>query len=108
MASNDPRAPELEEPFRVPKTYTESLGISTNAVTSFSMLMAGGTLLTRNPYGAWTAMFVAISGFLNQQPLRTKDGGQSWSSIIFALGALFTIYMPRLIIQPAVQAANPA
>ncbi|CAE6429891.1 unnamed protein product [Rhizoctonia solani] len=102
MASNDPRAPELEEPFRLPKTYTESL----DAVTSFSMLMAGATLLTRNPYGAWTAMFVAVSGFLNQHPLRTKDGGQSWSSIIFAFGVLITIYMPRLIIQPAVQAAK--
>ncbi|KAG8732850.1 hypothetical protein FRC11_010562, partial [Ceratobasidium sp. 423] len=52
------------------------------AVTSFSMLMAGGTLLTRNPYGAWTAMFVAVSGFMNQHPLRTKDGGQTWSSIM--------------------------
>ncbi|CAE6477633.1 unnamed protein product [Rhizoctonia solani] len=103
MASSDPRAPELEEPFRLPKTYTESL----DAVTSFSMLMAGGTLLTRNPYGAWAAMFVAVSGFMNQHPLRTKDGGQSWSSIIFAFGALVTIYMPRLIIQPAVQAAKP-
>ncbi|CAE6371241.1 unnamed protein product [Rhizoctonia solani] len=102
MASNDPRAPQLEEPFRLPKTYTESL----DAVTSFSMLMAGGTLLTRNPYGAWAAMFVAVSGFLNQHPLRTKDGGQTWSSIIFALGALITIYMPRLIIQPVVQAAK--
>ncbi|CAE6431370.1 unnamed protein product [Rhizoctonia solani] len=103
MASSDPRAPELEEPFRLPKTYTESL----DAVTSLSMLMAGVTLLTRNMYGAWVAMFVAVSGFMNQHPLRTKDGGQSWSSIIFAFGALVTIYMPRLIIQPAVQAAKP-
>ncbi|CAE6490986.1 hypothetical protein RSOLAG22IIIB_07277 [Rhizoctonia solani] len=103
MASSDPRAPELEEPFRLPKTYTESL----DAVTSFSMLMAGGTLLTRNLYGAWTAMFVAVSGFMNQHPLRTKDGGQSWSSIIFALGALVTIYMPRMIIQPTLEATKP-
>ncbi|CAE6497107.1 unnamed protein product [Rhizoctonia solani] len=78
MSSNDPRAQELEEPFRLPKTYTESL----DAVTSLSMLMAGGTLLTRNPYGAWIAVFVAIGGFMNQHPLRTKDGGQSWSSIM--------------------------
>ncbi|KAG8682492.1 hypothetical protein FRC08_014928 [Ceratobasidium sp. 394] len=102
MTSNDPRAPELEEPFRVPKSYTESM----DAVTSFSMLMAGATLLTRNVYGAWLALFVAVSGFMNQHPLRTKEGGQTWSALVFSIGALFTVYMPRMVIQPALQAAN--
>ncbi|KAF8607349.1 hypothetical protein BDV93DRAFT_520219 [Ceratobasidium sp. AG-I] len=102
MASNDPRAPELEEPFRLPASYTESM----DAVTSFSMLMAGATLLSRNPYGAWLAVVVALSGFMNQHPMRTKEGGQTWSALIFALGALVTVYMPRLVIQPVAQAAG--
>ncbi|KAG9116826.1 hypothetical protein FRC07_007420 [Ceratobasidium sp. 392] len=102
MASSDPRAPELEEPFRLPKSYTET----SDALTSFSMLMAGATLLTRNLYGAWFALFVSVSGFMNQHPLRTKEGGQTWSALIFSLGALATVYMPRMIIQPAIQAAK--
>ncbi|KAG9019857.1 hypothetical protein FRB90_003448 [Tulasnella sp. 427] len=43
---------------------------------------------------------MSVSAYLNQQPLRLKDGGMGFTAILAALGCLVTVSFPRFIIQP--------
>ncbi|KIM24841.1 hypothetical protein M408DRAFT_331514 [Serendipita vermifera MAFF 305830] len=93
--SDDPRDPTLEVRISKPKTWVED----SDAVGSFSMILAGATMVTRNRQLAWPSVAVALAGWVNQHPLRTKEGGSGIGPILFAFGALATSYLPMMVLQ---------
>ncbi|KIM52012.1 hypothetical protein SCLCIDRAFT_1224108 [Scleroderma citrinum Foug A] len=70
---------------------------------SVGMFLAGMVMVTKNRYLAWPVLVVAISGVMNQHPLRTKEGGNNpWANLVMAVFALvmshlsmFTFTDPR-------------
>ncbi|CCA72125.1 hypothetical protein PIIN_06061 [Serendipita indica DSM 11827] len=99
--ADDPRDASLEVKLTRPQTWTET----TDFISPFSMLFAGITMLTRNRQLAWPALAIALSGWVNGHPLRTKEGGAGVGPFLFALGALFSTYLPTMMLQqsPATQ-----
>jgi len=71
------------------------------------MFMAGAVMVTRNRYLGWPAAIMGISSFVNQHPLRTKDGGNAWQGLLMGIGALVTGYLP-LFISPQKKVSAPS
>jgi hypothetical protein len=59
-------------------------------------------VFTKNRFFAWPALIVALAGWLNLAPLRTKEGatGGGLQGVTFGLVALLTTYLPSLILLP--------
>ncbi|KAG8935309.1 hypothetical protein FRC01_003060 [Tulasnella sp. 417] len=95
-SSKDPRDDSLSVSFTLPKSWATT---SDNASSS-AMLLAGVAMITRNQLFVWPALFMSVSAYLNQQPLRLKDGGMGFTAILAAVGCLITVSLPRFIIQP--------
>jgi len=100
---DDPRDPSLEVKLSVPKTWKEAF----DAFGSGTMLVAGIVMMTRNPFLAWPAFLFALSGFINQRPHTTKDGGSATNALLFAASGLFITYMPKLFLPPVNQIKLP-
>ncbi|KIL68361.1 hypothetical protein M378DRAFT_158157 [Amanita muscaria Koide BX008] len=94
---NDPRDASLERKLTLPNTWPrdgESLATS-------SMFFAGLIMVTRNRFLAWPALVFAINSFINQHPLRSKDGtAGGWNNIFLSMTAFFAVYFP-LFMTPA-------
>jgi len=71
------------------------------------MMLSGLILVTRNRVLAWPALLLAISGAINQHPLRTKDGSTGTSSLWFAFFALIASYAPMILVTPAKAGESP-
>ncbi|KAF9777516.1 hypothetical protein BJ322DRAFT_1015625 [Thelephora terrestris] len=67
---NDPRDASLETRVTFPKSWSRE---EHDALGSSNMMLSGLIIVTRNRYLAWPGLFLAISGAINQHPLRTKD-----------------------------------
>ena len=59
-------------------------------------------MFTKNRIFAWPALIIALSGWLNLAPLRTKEGatGGGLQGVTFGLIALATTYLPSVILLP--------
>ncbi|KAG8893928.1 hypothetical protein FRB99_001628 [Tulasnella sp. 403] len=97
-SKNDPRDESLAVSFRLPRSWA----MQSDAYSSLSMLFSGLAMISRNPIFVWPAMFTGISSYINQQPLRVKDGGMGLMAVISAFAALITVNIPRMVIIPAV------
>ncbi|KZV96049.1 hypothetical protein EXIGLDRAFT_765733 [Exidia glandulosa HHB12029] len=103
MSGNDPRDASLEVPLSTPRTWT----MGTDAFGAMTMLMSGMVMVTRNRYLAWPALLVTLVALVNQQPLRTKDGGSALNSVLFAISGLIVTYLPQFIIPPSTSTQLP-
>ncbi|KAM6501086.1 hypothetical protein JOM56_004100 [Amanita muscaria] len=78
---NDPRDASLERKLTLPNTWPRDGGI----LATSSMFFAGLIMVTRNRFLAWPALVFAINSFINQHPLRSKDGSAGgWNNILYA------------------------
>ncbi|TDL19457.1 hypothetical protein BD410DRAFT_792065 [Rickenella mellea] len=94
-SADDPRDASLETKLTMPKTWVMG---GPDGLSALSMLFAGAVMVTRNRWLGWPATLLGISSFINQHPLRTKDGGSSWTGLAMAGGSLATGYLPMFII----------
>ncbi|EJD02006.1 uncharacterized protein FOMMEDRAFT_109094 [Fomitiporia mediterranea MF3/22] len=98
-SADDPRDASLEVKLTLPNTWTTS--VTGNSFSVSSMLLAGAVMVTRNRrvlFLAWPAMLLGISGFFNQHPLRSKESGPSWQSLISGVSALIMSYLPMVLV----------
>ncbi|KAG0703531.1 hypothetical protein DFH29DRAFT_435627 [Suillus ampliporus] len=86
MSTDSPRDTTRETKLSLPKTwYAESA----DAIGSMGMFLAGLVLVSRNRYLAWPVALLALSSFMNQHPLRTKESGSTpWTALMTAMFAL--------------------
>ncbi|KAL5514853.1 hypothetical protein ACEPAG_2169 [Sanghuangporus baumii] len=94
-SANDPRDPSLEAKLSLPNTWRTS---STDGFSMSSMLLAGAVMVTRNRFLAWPALLLGISGFFNAHPLRSKESGPAWQSLISGISAIILSYLPMILI----------
>ncbi|PAV17908.1 hypothetical protein PNOK_0639400 [Pyrrhoderma noxium] len=106
-STDDPRDSSLEVRFTLPPSWSTD---GSDGFSAVSMLIAGAVMVTRNRFLAWPALLFGISSFFNQHPLRTKDVGPSWQSLISGLSALVISYLPMVLIArgPAQVPITPA
>ncbi|PVF95060.1 hypothetical protein CPB86DRAFT_788439, partial [Serendipita vermifera] len=72
IMADDPRDSSLEVKTTRPPQWTET----SDLLSPVSMVFAGSTMFTRNRQMGWPALAIALSAWVNQHPLRTKEGGQ--------------------------------
>ncbi|KAG2347252.1 hypothetical protein BDR05DRAFT_928034 [Suillus weaverae] len=86
MSVTDPRDSTRETKLSLPKTWHAE---SADAMGSMGMFLAGLVLVSRNRYLAWPVALLALSSFMNQHPIRTKEGGSTpWTALMTATFAL--------------------
>ncbi|KAG8886746.1 hypothetical protein FRB98_001047 [Tulasnella sp. 332] len=90
----DPRDVTKETPYCLPRAWTPD----SDAYASGAMLISGFAMLTRNQIFAWPALVLSLSSFINQKPLRLKEGGNGLMAVASALGCLLMVNLPRFII----------
>ncbi|KAA1472357.1 hypothetical protein DENSPDRAFT_821115 [Dentipellis sp. KUC8613] len=105
MPQDDPRDPSHETRFTPPQSWTqESVGASSTIAYSrrFQVLPARSDSLST--YLAWPSFLLGINAWINQHPLRTKEGGSPpIGNVLLAFFALVASYLPFLI-----RAHNPS
>ncbi|KAG8751081.1 hypothetical protein FRC14_008149 [Serendipita sp. 396] len=94
--ADDPRNASLETKLTRPRSWEDT----TDFISAISMFFAGITMLSRNRQFAWPAVAIALSGWVNSHPLRTKEGGQGVGPLLFSLGSLATVYLPLMVLPP--------
>ncbi|KAG8986939.1 hypothetical protein FRB94_003787 [Tulasnella sp. JGI-2019a] len=100
----DPRDITKETPYCLPRSWVPD----SDAYASGAMLISGLAMLTRNQTFAWPALILSLSSFINQKPLRLKEGGNGLMAVASALGCLILVNLPRFIIaDPRVVTAAP-
>ncbi|PCH36915.1 hypothetical protein WOLCODRAFT_157605 [Wolfiporia cocos MD-104 SS10] len=105
---DDPRDPKGEVPMTFPDTWQND---SADGFSATVMFVNGLIMVTRNrpprSYLAWPALLMSFNSMINQHPLRTKDGGQSpFTTILLAISALITSYLPLVLLGPKKQLAQ--
>ncbi|KAF9653681.1 hypothetical protein BDM02DRAFT_3107651 [Thelephora ganbajun] len=101
---NDPRDASLETRVTFPKSWNRD---EADALGSSNMMLSGLILITRNRLLAWPALLLAISGAVNQHPLRTKDGSTGITGLWFAISALIASYVPMILVTPPQVGQSP-
>ncbi|KAI6041530.1 hypothetical protein EDC04DRAFT_2565452 [Pisolithus marmoratus] len=92
MLGSDPRDPSREVNLTLPRSWRVE---STDAFGSVGMFLAGIAMVTKNRYLVWPVLVLAISGVMNQRPLRYKDSGNSpWTNLAMAIFALIISHLP--------------
>jgi len=108
-AGDDPRDKSAEIALTFPETWKLD---SPDGMPATVMFVCGLIMVSRNRYLAWPAILIAINGFINQHPLRTKEGSSSpVGTLLMAVGALLSAYVPLVLLGPAqrqVQTPLPA
>jgi len=95
--TNDPRDATLETRVTFPKTWQQE---DTDTLGSSNMFLSGLIMVTRNRMLSWPALFVGFTAFINQHPLRAKEGKQGYNGILLAVFAVLASYMPMILIMP--------
>lgn len=93
--ANDPRDAALETRVTFPKTWKQEdtgvytviwrelvLTYLTDTLGSSNMFLSGLIMVTRNRMLSWPALFVGFTSFINQHPLRAKEGKQGYNGIL--------------------------
>ncbi|ETW77320.1 hypothetical protein HETIRDRAFT_105528 [Heterobasidion irregulare TC 32-1] len=95
MPSDDPRDSALETRFTPPKTWFQE---SVDGLATSGMFLSGLIMVTRNRYLAWPALIFAINSYINQHPLRTKEGGTPpIGNVLLSFFALIASYLPLFL-----------
>jgi len=92
---NDPRDSSLETKVTFPKSWRQE---EADPLGSSNMMLSGLIMVTRNRMLAWPAFLVGFTSYINQHPLRSKEGGKGLSSILVAVFAVLAAYMPMILI----------
>lgn len=62
------------------------------------MFLAGLIMVTRNRFLAWPSLLLGASAWINQHPLRTKEGGSPpIGNLMLAGFALVSAYLPLFL-----------
>ncbi|KAK0483782.1 hypothetical protein IW261DRAFT_980403 [Armillaria novae-zelandiae] len=89
-SKDDPRDAALAVKFTLPPTwYRESEGLGTSG-----MFLSGLIMVTRNRYLAWPSVLFGLNQYVNQHPMRAKEGTGGLSNLL----ALVASYMPLFVI----------
>ncbi|KAI0052377.1 hypothetical protein FA95DRAFT_1483745 [Auriscalpium vulgare] len=98
MPQDDPRDSSLETKFAPPQTWKQE---SADGLATSGMFLAGLIMVTRNRILAWPSLILGVSAFINQHPLRTKEGSTPpIGNLMLATFALVASYLP-LILKPS-------
>ncbi|KAI0319736.1 hypothetical protein OF83DRAFT_1169954 [Amylostereum chailletii] len=92
---DDPRDASREVKRVPPLTWRQD---SPDALQTSGMFLAGLIMVTRNRILAWPSLLAGISAFINQHPLRTKEGGSPpIGNLLLAAFALIASYVPVFV-----------
>ncbi|TFY63926.1 hypothetical protein EVG20_g6127 [Dentipellis fragilis] len=95
MPQDDPRDASLESRFTPPQSWTQE---SVDSLSTSGVFLSGLIMVTRNRYLAWPSFLLGINAWINQHPLRTKEGGSPpIGNVLLAFFALVASYLPFLI-----------
>ncbi|KAI0267432.1 hypothetical protein BC834DRAFT_871263 [Gloeopeniophorella convolvens] len=93
---DDPRDASLETKISLPQSW-QGQGDVDGLATS-GMFLAGLIMVTRNRILAWPSLLLGASAWINQHPLRTKEGGTPpIGNLMFAFFALIASYLPLFL-----------
>ncbi|KAF8270036.1 hypothetical protein EI94DRAFT_1572498 [Lactarius quietus] len=102
---SDPRNSSLESKFTVPQSWRVQNNV--DGLSTSGMFLAGLIMVTRNRYLAWPSLLLGASAWVNQHPLRTKEGGTPpIGNLMLAFFALVASYLP-LILKPGSARQTP-
>ncbi|KAI9438214.1 hypothetical protein H4582DRAFT_2076819 [Lactarius indigo] len=92
----DPRNSSLETRFTIPQTWKGQ--DSVDGLATSGMFLAGLIMVTRNRFLAWPSLLLGASAWINQHPLRTKEGGSPpIGNLMLACFALVSAYLPLFL-----------
>ncbi|KAI0301238.1 hypothetical protein BC826DRAFT_904800 [Russula brevipes] len=93
---DDPRDPSLESKFTIPQTW--STQDNADGLATSGMFLAGLIMVTRNRILAWPSLLLGLGAWINQHPLRTREGGTPpIANLMLALSALLASYLPLVL-----------
>ncbi|KAI0058348.1 hypothetical protein BV25DRAFT_1862110 [Artomyces pyxidatus] len=95
MPQDDPRDASLAVKFSPPQTWTAE---SVDGLATSGMFLAGIIMVTRNRILAWPSLILGVNSWINQHPLRTKEGGTPpVGNLALAFFALIASYLPLFL-----------
>ncbi|KAH9974237.1 hypothetical protein BGW80DRAFT_1302935 [Lactifluus volemus] len=96
MVHDDPRDTSLETRFTIPKSWSSQDNL--DGLATSGMFLAGLIMVTRNRILAWPSLLLGFGAWINQHPLRTKEGGTPpMSNLILGFSALVVAYLPLIL-----------
>ncbi|KAI0299433.1 hypothetical protein B0F90DRAFT_1631424 [Multifurca ochricompacta] len=103
---DDPRDPSLETKFIIPRTWRGQDNV--DGLATSGMFLAGLIMVTRNRILAWPSLILGASAWINQHPLRTKEGGTPpIGNLILGFTALIAAYLPLFLKPGSATASSP-
>ncbi|KAI9463979.1 hypothetical protein BJY52DRAFT_879636 [Lactarius psammicola] len=92
----DPRNSSLESRFTLPQSWKGQDNL--DGLATSGMFLAGLIMVTRNRILAWPSLLLGASAWINQHPLRTKEGGTPpIGNLMLAFFALVSAYLPLFV-----------
>ncbi|KAL0946132.1 hypothetical protein HGRIS_012397 [Hohenbuehelia grisea] len=93
---DDPRDAALETKLTMPKTWNQD---TNDGLSVSGMFLSGLIMVTRNRLLAWPAILFAVNSYINQHPLRTREGGaNALTNLSMCLMALIASYVPLFVV----------
>ncbi|KAN0107771.1 hypothetical protein V8E52_009860 [Russula decolorans] len=94
--NNDPRDHSLESSFTIPQAWRAQDNL--DGLATSGMFLAGLIMVTRNRILAWPSLLLGLSAWINQHPLRTREGTTPpIGNLMFAVTALVASYLPYVL-----------
>ncbi|KAK4054626.1 hypothetical protein OIO90_003438 [Microbotryomycetes sp. JL221] len=94
--SSEPRRPDRATSYRFPTSNNDL----SELLTILAMFASFAAMLTRYPIWCWIGLLLSVSSIRTRktlQPTTEKSANfSSWSSIMFSLTALMSVYLPLL------------
>jgi hypothetical protein len=93
---SDPRDSTKESKFTIPQAWRDQNNV--DGLAASGMFLAGLIMVTRNRFLAWPSLLLGISAWVNQHPLRTKEGATPpIGNLMLAFFALVASYLPLFL-----------
>ncbi|KAH9996298.1 hypothetical protein BJV77DRAFT_988558 [Russula vinacea] len=93
---NDPRDSSLESPFTLPQTWRAQDNL--DGLATSGMFLAGLIMVTRNRILAWPSLLLGLGAWINQHPLRTREGSTPpIGNLMFSVTAVVASYLPLFL-----------
>jgi hypothetical protein len=93
---SDRRDSSLENKFTVPQSWKAQDNV--DGMATSGMFLAGLIMVTRNRFLAWPSLLLGASAWINQHPIRTKEGGTPpIGNLMLAFFALVAAYLPLFL-----------
>jgi len=85
-----------ETKFTIPQSWKAQDTV--DGLATSGMFLAGLIMVTRNRILAWPSLLLGASAWINQHPIRTKEGGTPpIGNLILAFSALVAAYLPLFL-----------